>query len=155
MKSNMRIKYAHTNIISNNWKKLADFYVDVFACKPVPPIRDLTGEWLAKGTGVVNAKLQGVHLRLPGHGDSGPTLEIYSYDKMLEKPKPAANRMGFGHLAFEVDDVKEILQNLISNGGDKLGEVVEHKVEGVGMLTFTYATDPEGNIIEIQNWKDI
>jgi len=152
----MSIKYAHTNIISKDWKKLADFYINVFACKLVPPKRDLTGEWLEKGTAVKNASLRGMHLRLPGHGDIGPTLEIYSYPEMLEKPKPPeANRMGFGHLAFEVDDVKGILQKMISNGAAKLGEVVEKEVEGVGLLTFTYATDPEGNIIEIQNWEHI
>jgi len=150
----MQIKYAHTNIISKDWKKLADFYIEVFDCKPAPPVRDLGGEWLAKGTAVENANLQGMHLRLPGHGDNGPTLEIYSYVEMLEKPEPpAANRTGFGHLAFEVDDVEEILEKMISNGGARLGEVVEKKVDGVGLLSFTYAIDPEGNIIEIQNWR--
>ena len=152
----MSIKYAHTNIISNDWKKLADFYINVFDCKPVPPVRDLSGEWLEKGTAVKNAILKGMHLRLPGHRDNGPTLEIYSYGEMLEKPEPlAANRIGFGHLAFEVDDVKDILEKMISSGGSKLGEVVEKEVEGVGLLIFTYATDPEGNIIEIQSWEYI
>ena len=149
----MPIKYAHTNIISKDWKKLADFYINVFDCKPVPPVRDLEGEWLAKGTAVKNAKLQGMHLRLPGHGNSGPTLEIYSYDEMLENSEPpSANRKGFGHLAFEVDDVRGILEKMISHNGSKLGEIVQKEVEGVGLLTFTYATDPEGNIIEIQSW---
>ena len=152
----MTIKYAHTNIISTDWKKLADFYINVFACKPAPPIRDLSGEWIEKGTAVKNAILKGMHLQLPGHGDNGPTLEIYSYGEMLEKPEPpAANRKGFGHLAFEVDDVNGILQKIISNGGTKLGDVVIKEVEGVGLLTFTYATDPEGNIIEIQKWEYI
>jgi hypothetical protein len=26
-------------------------------------------------------------------------------------------------------------------------------VPGVGLLTFQYLADPEGNIVEIQNWK--
>jgi len=150
----MSIKYAHTNIISKNWKKLADFYICVFECAPAPPIRDLSGEWLANGTAVENASLHGMHLRLPGYGDDGPTLEIYSYGNMLEKPEPPeANRKGFGHLAFEVDDVKETLEKMILHGGTELGEIVEKEIEGVGILTFTYATDPEGNIIEIQSWK--
>jgi predicted enzyme related to lactoylglutathione lyase len=150
----MQTRYAHTNIISNDWKKLADFYINVFACKPVPPIRKLSGEWLAKGTAVKNASLKGMHLRLPGHGDNGPTLEIYTYGEMLEKPEPpAANRTGFGHLAFEVDDVNELLKKMIQHGGDRLGDIVEKEIEGVGLLTFTYGTDPEGNIIEIQSWE--
>lgn len=149
----MPTKYAHTNIISKDWKKLADFYIKVFDCKPVPPKRDLSGKWLEKGTGVKNAALKGMHLRLPGHGECGPTLEIYTYKEMLDKVEPPkANRKGYGHLAFEVDNVEALLEKVILHGGGKLGEIIENEVEGVGILTFTYATDPEGNIIEIQSW---
>ncbi len=31
--------------------------------------------------------------------------------------------------------------------------IVSHEVPGAGLLTFTYATDPEGNILELQRWK--
>jgi catechol 2,3-dioxygenase-like lactoylglutathione lyase family enzyme len=131
-----------------------DFYINVFECTPVPPQRNQSGEWLEKWTGVKNAHLQWMHLRLPGHGDNGPTLEIYSYTEMIKKPSiPAANRKGFGHLAFEVDSVEEILEKIISCGWKKVGEVVVKDVEGIGIITFAYATDPEGNIIEIQNWQ--
>ena len=150
----MPTKYAHTNIISENWEKLADFYIKVFDCKPVLPKRSLSGTWLEKGTAVKKANLEGVHLRLPGWGEDGPTLEIYSYNEMLEKPEPpSANRKGFGHLAFQVDDVQETLEKLISLGGTMLGEIVTKKVEGLGVVNFTYATDPEGNIIEVQKWN--
>ena len=152
----MPTRYAHTNIISNDWKKLADFYIQVFDCTPVPPKRNQSGEWLEKGTGVKNASLQGMHLRLPGHGANGPTLEIYSYSEMMDKPNiPAANRKGFGHLAFEVDSVEDILEKMISLGGHTIGEVIIKEVKGVGIITFTYATDPEDNIIEIQSWEYI
>lgn len=149
----MSIKYAHTNIISSDWKTLTHFYINVFDCEPVPPQRNQSGTWLEKGTGVKNAHLQGMHLRLPGLGNNGPTLEIFSYDKMLEKSMPvAANRKGITHLAFEVDNVQDILQKIIAFGGNELGKIVVKKIEGVGTITFTYATDPEGNILEIQSW---
>lgn len=150
----MSTRYSHTNIISQDWKKLAQFYIDVFDCKPVPPERDEFGEWLEKGTAVRNAHLHGVHLRLPGWGEDGPTLEIYSYDEMIEKAKPiAANRKGLGHLAFHVDDVKKKLDEVILHGGSPLGEIVTSEIAGAGTITFTYASDPEGNTIELQNWK--
>ena len=101
----MNIRYTHTNIIATDWRKLARFYEDVFDCRYIPPERDISGDWLAKGTGVPNANIKGVHLRLPGYGENGPTLEIFSYPHMEEKPSPAANRLGLGHLAFQVDDV--------------------------------------------------
>lgn len=147
------MRYAHTNIISKDWQALADFYQKVFACEPVPPARDQDKDWLAQGTGVPNAHLKGMHLRLPGHGDNGPTLEIYSYTTMEHKPSPLANRLGIGHLAFEVDSVAEVLEQVLAAGGNKLGEIIEAQVEGVGKLTMIYATDPEDNILEIQNWS--
>jgi len=150
----MTVRYAHTNIIADDWKALADFYIAVFDCKPVPPERDQSGEWLETATGVRNASLRGMHLRLPGHGDDGPTLEIYTYAEMLEKPAPlAANRKGLGHLAFEVDDVRTRLAKLVGHGGQALGQMVTKEVPGVGEITVVYAADPEGNIIELQSWK--
>ena len=147
------IKYVHTNIISENWESLSQFYIEVFGCRPVPPRRSQSGDWLAKGTGVTNAQLEGMHLLLPGHGEEGPTLEIYSYAVMEEKPLPAANRKGLGHLAFLVDDVPATLARVLEHGGAALGEVSSNDIPGLGTITFVYATDPEGNILELQNWQ--
>lgn len=145
------MRYVHTNIVADNWKRLADFYGIVFDCQPVPPQRDQSGEWLERGTGVEGAALRGIHLRLPGHGERGPTLEIYSYSEMEEKPSPAANRRGLGHLAFLVDDVDETREKVLAHGGQDLGEVVTTELE-IGKLKFIYMTDPEDNILEIQHW---
>lgn len=148
----MGTRYAHTNIICDDWRKLAAFYASVFDCTFVPPERDQAGEWLSTGTGVKDAQLRGVHLRLPGYGDGGPTLEIYSYRQMEEKLSPAANRKGLGHLAFAVEDVPDTVNAVIAGGGALLGQVVTREVPGVGRLTFAYVTDPEDNIIEVQRW---
>ncbi len=149
----MKAKYKHTNLIARDWQALAGFYEDLFGCARVPPERHLSGAWLEKGTGVSGARFSGVHLRLPGCGDTGPTLEIYQYSQNQGKPSPAANREGFGHVAFEVEDVGEALEKIRQHGGGAVGEVTRHNVEGVGLLTFVYATDPEGNIVELQSWS--
>jgi len=147
-------RYAHTNIVTKDWRSLSTFYIEVFDCRPVPPTRDLAGDWLDQATGLRNAHLKGQHLRLPGFGEHGPTLEIFQYDEMLERSVPsAANRLGLGHLAFEVDQVEETLKVLLANGGHKIGEVVKQEIAGVGVITFTYASDPEGNLLEIQSWE--
>ena len=145
------MKYMHTNIIAKDWRKLADFYIKVFECKETSTERNLFGEWLEKGTGVKNARLRGMHLVLPGYEKDEPTLEIFQYEEMEDKLPPVANRMGIGHLCFSVEDVKAVQEKVIENGGQKIGEVVS-KDYGSGILVFTYISDPEGNIIEIQNW---
>lgn len=148
----MSVRYAHTNIISADWRRLVEFYEIVFGCERVPPERRLSGDWLARATGVPHAQLEGAHLRLPGHGPHGPTLEIFSYNYMVDRLPAASNRLGFGHLAFAVDDVAEVVRLALAAGGAMVGEIVAHDVAGVGRLTFAYLTDPDGNIIEVQRW---
>lgn len=147
------MKYVHTNIIAKDWKALSAFYQDVFDCEIVPPERHQGGEWLERGTGVRHAELEGVHLLLPGYGNRGPTLEIYTYASVVEHPVGPANRTGFGHLAFEVDDVRQTLEKLLKAGGELEGQLASNEIEGVGVVTFVYARDPEGNLLELQSWR--
>ena len=150
----MSVRYVHTNIVSRDWEALADFYVKVFECSLKLPERYLSGDWLERGTGVPNARIDGIHLVLPGYGEDYPTLEIFQYGENYPKPEPpAANRGGFSHIAFSVDDVESKLTEIVDRGGSRLGEIVTKEFPS-GSLVFTYATDPEGNIVEIQNWRD-
>jgi len=91
-------------------------------------------------------------LLLPGHGTSGPTLEIFTYEDVYERKPVMANCTGYTHIAFEVDDVETTLNYALNNGAKLLGKVTEKKIENVGTLKFVYFRDPEGNIIEIQSW---
>ncbi len=146
------MRYAHTSIVADDWRSLAGFYGAVFGCVRVPPERSLSGEWLSAGTGVADASLEGVHLRLPGHGKGGPTLEIYTYRAIEPADPGAANRRGLAHLAFEVDDVEAVANVMLEHGGTLAGRIVTRPVPGVGALTFVYARDPEGNLVELQSW---
>ena len=145
-------KFTHTNLVAKNWRRLARFYKEVFGCIPVPPERDLAGQWLDEATGLSGAHIRGIHLKLPGHGDTGPTLEIFEYDVEKDPLETAANRPGFGHVAFAVPDVNAAREAVLAAGGGKVGQVVSVEVTGAGTITFAYLTDPEGNIIEVQHW---
>lgn len=145
-------RYVHTNIVAKNWRTLSAFYERVFGCVPVPPERDVRGPLLDACTGLAGAHLQGRHLRLPGYGDDGPTLEIFQYDELAPGGPPAANREGFAHIAFAVEDVAQALEVVRSEGGGALGDMVTLEVAG-RQVTLVYATDPEGNVIELQAWQ--
>jgi len=149
----MPIKYAHTNLIAKDWKRLSTFYQEVFGCIPILPERDLSGDWLDKATGLSGSHISGVHLRLPGYGDDGPTLELFQYSSMPEHSSVNPNTPGFSHIAFAVDDVPAAARAVFNHGGSAVGELAMREVPGVGLLTVQYVTDPEGNIIEVQNWK--
>lgn len=148
-------RYVHTNLVAKDWRRLARFYEQVFGCTPVPPERDLSERWLEDATGVPGAHIRGMHLRLPGYGGDGPTLEVFQYDPQAKRPETAANRPGFDHIAFAVDDVEAACEAVLAAGGGILGEIVSVEVAGAGGITFAYLTDPEGNIVEVQRWEKI
>ena len=144
------MRYVHTNIISGDWKKLSKFYIEVFGCKLVPPVRKQEGQWLERGTGLNDAKLEGAHLLLPGWGEDGPTLEIHQYSVIESQNAINPNRRGYAHIAFEVDDLEDTLNRIINAGGSANGEISHCIIEGKGEISFVYTRDPEGNLIEIQ-----
>jgi predicted enzyme related to lactoylglutathione lyase len=152
-KMNSEFNFAHVNLVAKDWRKLAGFYVDVFGCEPVPPERSLSGGWLDDATGIKNAEINGVHLKLPGFTDSPPTLEIFQYNSSPDRAGKAINNCGFGHIAFCVNDVGAALRKLLDHGGGVMGKTVVKKINGAGTVTFVYARDPEGNFIELQNWE--
>lgn len=147
----MKAVFKHVNLISEDWKKLARFYTDVFGCEPLPPERDLKGEWLDGATSINGAEIRGIHLILPGT-DSKITLEIFQYNKNIPNGSKVTNLSGFTHIAFSVDDVEQCVDTILKHGGSLAGDIVKTEIEGVGKINFAYARDPEGNIIEIQKW---
>lgn len=149
----IQARYAHTNLTTSDWRRLVRFYCEVFGCVPVPPERDYTGAFIDGLTGLENAHLTGMHVRLPGFGDGGPTLEIFCYDEMRPAPSPVVNEPGFGHLAFTVEDVEAALKAVIGGGGSAVGQLSTAEVPGVGRLRAVYARDPDGNILELLNWS--
>jgi len=57
------------------------------------------------------------------------------------------------HLAFFVDDIRHTLENLVSAGGESLGEIASVQIPDGDRVEFVYARDPEGNIVELQEVK--
>lgn len=143
-------RYVHTNLIARDWRRLASFYTSVFGCVVVPPERGFAGAEIEAGTGVTGASLEGAHLRMPGNGDAGPTIEIFTYSRLASGPAPAVNRPGFGHIAFAVDSVPEARNEVLAAGGKAVGEIVTLTIEPGQRVTWCYVTDPEGNVVELQ-----
>jgi predicted enzyme related to lactoylglutathione lyase len=143
-------RYVHTNLVARDWRRLARFYEDVFGCMLVPPERDLSGAEMEAGTGVAGVRLRGMHLRLPGAGANGPTLEIFEYSDHAADVPRLVNRPGFAHIAFAVDSVADAREQVLANGGSPVGDVVTVAISATARVTWCYVRDPEGNIIELQ-----
>jgi catechol 2,3-dioxygenase-like lactoylglutathione lyase family enzyme len=149
-KKEQSMRFGHVNIVARDWRRLVDFYVAVFACELLQPERNLSGPIIEAGLGIAGAALQGVHVRLPGYGQDGPTLEIYRYEPLVDVPANV-RRSGFGHIAFAVDDIVTTRHQVLAHGGSAIGEIVTTSA-GARQVSWCYVTDPEGNGIELQTW---
>jgi catechol 2,3-dioxygenase-like lactoylglutathione lyase family enzyme len=151
----MGMHYTHTSINSPDWERLVRFYVDVFDCVPVPPLRHLRGAWFEKVTGIPGAEVRGAHIALPGYGPGGPTLEIFTYTHPASHRATPLNGQGYSHIAIRVDDVEAVYRKLLDHGGSADGEIVRQYYDSMHRtLTMIYAKDPDGNIVEIQHWAE-
>lgn len=146
------IRYAHTNLVANDWKHLQDFYVQVLGCEPAGSERHNQGPAFDALTGFTGGSVAGRHLRLPGHGERGPTIEIFQFSQNDPTLPTSLLRPGFAHLAFEVPDVEQKREEILKWGGRDYGKLATIDIPGAGRLTLIYMTDPEGNIVELQRW---
>ena len=146
------MKYIHTNLTVRDLERLSRFYQDIFRCKLVREPQNLAVPAVADITNVEHAAIRYVHLTLPGFGPDGPELELIQYANETIEPERVANCLGYGHLAFSAADVRETLDQIIAAGGSAIGKLVTADIPNRGRLTEVYATDPEGNIIELQHY---
>ena len=117
------------------------------------PERDMSGAWLDQVTSLRNAHLRGVHLSLPGYGDDGPTLEIFSYSQLVEadadwKPVRVCPYRVCGRRCEP--GVADADRSRWRRQSERLPHT---EVGSVGLLRVVYAGDPEGNIVELQKWN--
>lgn len=148
----MPTRVSHFGIVSTDPDRLAEFYITVFGCERSGPPRNLHGAAIQRGMGLPGAHVEGVQLTLPAQGEDGATLEIFKLPT-IEPSERGVNRAGFMHLAFKVDDVHETFQQVIDAGGQVLGQITPVPVVGVGEVKFVYTRDPDGNVVELQEWQ--
>lgn len=141
----MRLK--HVNLTAHNADSLAAFYREAFGFSERRPPRRLCGEAVSRGNGLPRSEIYAIWLDL--NDDTGPFLEIMQYSQMVNRPKPAVNEPGFGHLAFEVGDLTESVGNVLRFGGSLQGQITNLGTAETPFLV-VYVRDPEGNILELE-----
>ena len=81
------------------------------------------------------------------------SLEIFQYSRGKRTTTPQTNHSGYGHIAFAVTNVGNMIKKIEKNGGSMVGKRITTTIESVGTIDVAYARDPEGNIIELQRWN--
>ena len=109
--------------------------------------KTLSGEKVSRGNGLPDVDIYSVWLKLPG--SDGPFLELLQYEKMPDRPLPQVNAPGYGHIAFEIQDIDRTIAAILQSGGQKIGEITNFGSTEAPVLLI-YMRDPEGNILELE-----
>ncbi len=117
------MKFGHISMVARDTDRLADFYKAVFGCKDKVERWNMSGMRVSQGNGLPNSEIYAAWLSLPGV--AGPFLEIFQYKDFQDRPIPAVNQPGFGHLCFEVADIRATCDAVIEAGGSPLGEITD------------------------------
>jgi catechol 2,3-dioxygenase-like lactoylglutathione lyase family enzyme len=106
-----------------------------------------SGEWIDRIIDLENATVEGVMARTPDGGDMFEVVRFHSPSAGAQEPAPAANRPGFRHVAFTVDDVRGVLDRVREAGWETVGR---------SSTTFLlcYVRGPEGLIVELAERLD-
>ncbi|TQV83818.1 VOC family protein [Denitrobaculum tricleocarpae] len=141
------MKFSHVSLVARDRDRLADFYTAVFECEDRVERWTMSGEQVSKGNGVANSKIYAAWLSLPGADDQ--FLEVLQYENFEDRPTPAVNQPGLGHLCFEVEDIHATSAAILAAGGAPLGEVTDLGTPQSPVLC-VYLRDPEGNVLELE-----
>ena len=143
------MRFAHLGLVARNADALADFYKTVFGCRELRPGRTMSGEQVSRGNGVPNCEIYSVWLALPGV--ETPFLEIHQYRETSDRSLPLVNQPGYGHIAFEVEDIRAMRDEIIRAGGSDQGKITRLGPDDASFLA-VYLRDPEGNLIELEEF---
>jgi catechol 2,3-dioxygenase-like lactoylglutathione lyase family enzyme len=105
----------------------------------------IEGEFLDTVIGLTGARTEIVMLRPP---DGGTRLELSSFehpDHQPGSPDAMATELGLRSVAFEVDDLREVLERLAAAGYGLVGGVGEYE----NVWRMAYVRGPEGIIVSL------
>ena len=139
-KVNAKIRFLHVNIITGDWKRSSAFYQSAFGAKPFGKQRDYEDDWIQNLVGVRDIHVIGEHVKMPGYGAIGPTLEIFTYNKESRRRPLTEQDQGIISVGFMADNLTELLQAIDNAGGSIVSQAGNNSA---------IAQDPDGNLITI------
>lgn len=141
------MKFSHINLVARDRDRLVDFYKRVFGCEERRERWTMSGRQISKGNGVPNCEIHAAWLSLPGV--AGSFLEIFQYRDFHDRPAPPVKQPGFGHICFEVENIRATCAAVIAAGGTPVGEIVDLGTPQSPVYC-VYLRDPEGNVVELE-----
>jgi len=137
------LRFDHVGVVVDDLDAAAAFFADLgFEC--ASPMR-VDGDVVDAINGLEDVRAE---LMMASAPDGSGTLELVKYHAPAGGEGPddsPANRLGYRHIAIEVDGLDAIVERLRDKGFDTVGEVRDHG----SSYRLCYVRGPEGLIVEL------
>ena len=143
------LRFDHVGVVVDDLDAVAAFFADLGFEREGRMM--VEGETVDKINGLEGVRAELMMVRTP---DRSGALELVKYhaptdntvdtDDTGRRPLPA-NRLGFRHIAIEVNDLNAIVAELRGKGFDTVGEVRDYE----DSYRLCYVRGPEGLIVEL------
>lgn len=137
------LRLDHVGVVVDDRDAVAAFFLALgFEREDRVPVE---GEWVDKIVGLDGVRAEIVFVRTP---DGSGSLELVKYHAPADNEEARnlpANRLGFRHIAFEVNGLNAIVNGLRDKGFDTVGEIRDYE----GTYRLCYVRGPEGLIVEL------
>jgi catechol 2,3-dioxygenase-like lactoylglutathione lyase family enzyme len=152
----MLSSFDHVNLVVADLPRMLAFYRDTLGFTVTKHVT-ISGDWIGKTVGLENVSAEVVYLDLP----SGPRIELLRYispDAIRAPGVDRPNALGLRHMAFKVDDVDAAAARLRAASVEFFSDVQavpDSQVTYAGGVRkrLVYFRDPEGNILELCEYK--
>jgi catechol 2,3-dioxygenase-like lactoylglutathione lyase family enzyme len=138
------LRFEHVGVVVDDLDAAVGFFLDL-GFEPEGGAFLVEGEWVDKIVGLGGVRVEGVMVRTP---DGSGKLELVKFHAPADDEGVhalPANRLGFRHIAIEVNDLRTIVDGLRRKGFDTVGEIRDYE----GIYRLCYVRGPEGLIVEL------
>jgi glyoxylase I family protein len=141
-------RFRHVAIVVADLEAMIAFYTSVFGLR-VMRRYETAAEDFRRGVGLPRARAKAAHLQVP---NSPVQIEMFQYEDSPEAHpyRSRADVPGYRHIAFVVEDLDEACARLREQGLEFFSDPITlREPESSAGVRFVYFTDPEGNILEL------
>jgi len=140
-------KINHINVVVSNLDEARSFFIQLGFT--VGDESELSGEWISSIVGLPNVVARYATLKLPG---TETNLELIEYTSPPSERDPnmgKANQIGFRHIAFEVENIDKIVQDLQDKGIKFISSIHTYPKTGKRLV---YFCGPDGILLELAQY---
>ncbi|ODS31346.1 MAG: putative lyase [Candidatus Scalindua rubra] len=141
-------KINHVNVVVSNLEEAKAFFIQLGFS--VGDESELSGEWISSIVRLQNVKSRYVTLALPG---TDTNLELIEYGSPPSERDPnmdKANQIGFRHIAFEVENIEEVVHNLKNKGIKFISSIHTYPKTGKQLV---YFWGPDRILLELAQYS--